>query len=142
MSDYFKLDFPDLNKIIADVGGMDAEIKKELAIGIYKEAEEVMTTAKTIVPVGLPPADKHPGALRASGHVQPPQWDGDKVKVELGFGGVAVDYAAVQHENLEFHHRGGQTAKYLEGPLLGAINNGMDDRLAERVAAAAKRKIQ
>jgi hypothetical protein len=36
-------------------------------------------------------------------------------EIIVGYGGAASSYAAIQHENLSFHHNVGQ-AKYLEQP--------------------------
>src|SRR5260221_90846 len=77
---------------------------------LFQEAEEIMSLAKPLTPVDH-------GFLRASGHVQLPVIEGEKVSVELGFGGVAgagnqgsetnespVGYAVYVHENLAAHH--------------------------------------
>jgi hypothetical protein len=55
----------------------------------------------------------HSGALRDSATVGAPVVTAYGVLCVLGFNTV---YAAVQHENLDFHHSNGQ-AKYLEIPL-------------------------
>ena len=96
---------------------------------LYQEAEKIMTASKQVCPVGLPPEDKTPGTLRSSGHVQLPVVSGTTVSVTLGYGGEAQAYALAQHERLDYRHRPGQTAKYLERPALEAVA-GMEARIA------------
>jgi hypothetical protein len=86
---------------------LGARAPSVLAAALYQEAETVMTQAK-----GLTPVDT--GALRASGHVEPPVLQGDTVTVTLGFG---TDYAVYVHENLTARHPVGE-AKFLERPVL------------------------
>jgi hypothetical protein len=89
--------------------------------GIYRWALDTMNASQEIVPVGGPPTspyDKTPGALKSSGTVLLPVTEGNVTKVQLGYGGAASAYALRQHEDLTFQHKPGQTAKYLERPIL------------------------
>lgn len=102
-----------------------------IAAELYMEAERLIADAKMETPVDT-------GALRASGHVQTPQMNGNMVEVVCGFGGPAVNYALIVHENLENFHPVGK-AKYLEDPLnrriptmAERIAQGLTKRLAER----------
>lgn len=52
--------------------------------------------------------------------------------VIVGYGGAASAYAAIQHENLSYHHNVGQ-AKYLEQPATE-----MEDEIKAAVAQAVK----
>jgi hypothetical protein len=111
-------------------------MRRAIAPAVYMEAEETMSASKPRVPVDH-------GNLVNSGHVQNPQFEGDSVSVEFGYGGVAgsgnqgetnvldVGYAVPVHENLEKHHPHGQ-AKYLEQPLRER-ESGMSERLAGRI---------
>lgn len=91
----------------------------KIAAVLYQKCEEVMTDSNTnYVP-------KDDGILAASGFVRKPVIEKGSISVTLGYGGAAKAYAAVQHENLDFHHpalnRPGGFAgqpKYLERPLL------------------------
>lgn len=74
--------------------------------GLVQGAEAVMTLAKERTPVDT-------GNLRASGHVGSLERVGDTALVPLGFGGPAVGYARIVHEDLAARHIVGQ-AKYLE----------------------------
>lgn len=67
------------------------------------------------------------GTLRGSAQVKR---EGNTVYV--GYGGAASSYAAIQHENLHFHHPVGQ-AKFLEQPF-----DEMKFEIYERVARAVK----
>jgi hypothetical protein len=56
------------------------------------------------------------GALRNSARTwaEPPSGGGFNVIVYVGY--IGVLYAIIQHENLEFHHKEGTQAKFLENP--------------------------
>lgn len=88
---------------------------------LYAEANVILAESKRQVPFRL-------GVLSGSGMVHDPFVVGKKVGVEISYGGGAVDYAWVQHENLEFRHAFGRKAKYLEDPVADA-----KDRLGVRI---------
>lgn len=88
---------------------------------LYAEAQVVLSESKRQVPFRY-------GALSGSGMVHQPYSVGNKAAVEISYGGAAVDYAFVQHENLNFRHAPGRKAKYLEDPVVDAR-----DRLGERI---------
>lgn len=92
------------------------------------EAEKVMAKAKRLTPVDT-------GALRASGHVQPPVVRPGTIEVTLGFGGPSASYAVFVHERTELNHTVGQ-AKYLEQPVNEAARG-----LADRLAAELRREL-
>mgnify|MGYP000935691953 CR=1 FL=1 len=100
--------------------------KAEFAMkrALTTEAEKVMAIAKRLTPVDT-------GALRASGHVQRPVVDKNKIEVTLGFGGSAASYAIFVHERTELRHTVGQ-AKFLEQPVNEAAR-GLADRLAQEL---------
>ena len=113
---------------------------KALGGALYLEGQTIMTRSKKIVPVD-------DGPLRASAHVEGPEYSAHVATVTLGYGGPAVKYALIQHENEEFHHpslarqaagetRGQGEAKYLERPVREA-QAGLHQRLARRI----KRRI-
>lgn len=105
-----------LDAFLVKLGVLGAKAATVGGAALYREAEGIMNTAK-----GLTPVDT--GALRASGHVNPPDVSGGKVSVELGFGGAAEAYAVYVHEMTWVGHRVGQ-AKFLEQPLLEWAANG------------------
>ena len=80
----------------------------------YRFMEGVMTRSKEeFVPVKT-------GALKASGRVAPPVWEGNGLTVDAIYGSVAVHYALDQHETPWYFHPVGQW-KYLEVPLMQAV---------------------
>lgn len=80
---------------------------------LYVEAHEILRESKKQVPFRY-------GVLSGSGMVHQPYQVGGKAAVEISYGGGAVDYAWVQHENLKFRHAEGRKAKYLEDPVADA----------------------
>ena len=93
---------------------------------LYAEAQMVLAESKRQVPYRI-------GALSGSGMVHQPYSVGSKVAVEISYGGAAVDYAMVQHENTDFKHAGGRKAKYLEDPIADA-----QGRLASNIASRVR----
>jgi hypothetical protein len=120
--------------LAAKLGQLVGKAPQAAAAALFQEGERVMAASKLLVPVDT-------GALRASGHVQPPRVEGTLVRVELGYGGVAgatvggkyVGYAVYVHENLTAAHPVGK-AKYLEEPMLAALP-GMGQRIGKALAA-------
>jgi len=106
----------------------------DLGAILYVEASGIIDQAKGIVPVDT-------GTLAGSGYVAEPVRDGNKVRVDLGFGGPAAKinpktgessegYALHVHEDLESFHPSGGIALYLEIPFRDA-KRGMGTRIAE-----------
>jgi hypothetical protein len=111
-----------LEELRRKLAGMTVPLLDRFAAALYQEAEVEMTEAKRRTPVET-------GALRASGHVQPPVRTRRDVSVRLVFGGAAAGYAIYVHENMEALHNPGQ-AKFLESVVLESV-----PYLAARVAA-------
>lgn len=110
--------------------GLEAVVPA-LSQTLYREAEAVMAESKRIVPVET-------GALRASGQVQPPEVEGTRVSVRMGYGNAAVPYAVYVHERLDLKHKPPTQAKFLEIPARAkAIELGLV--LADKVASALRR---
>jgi hypothetical protein len=113
----FQLDSSVLTRKLRNAG---PEVVHAAAASLYQSAEAVMTSAKEeYVPVDT-------GALRDSGFVELPEIDGSNVLVTMSFGGPAVDYAVIVHEDMTARHPHGGGPKYLQQPLeqrLDEINN-------------------
>ena len=71
-----------------------------------------------------------------SGYVTDPVVQGNKVTVEVGFGGAAKDYVVVQHEDLTLSHPVGE-AKFLERAF-----DEHSVQAAGKVAKIAKRLVE
>ena len=120
--------------IIRNLGNtLTTELGPALLGALVEEAEEILAVSKTIVP-------KRWGFLQASGRVAITKSDNSGVAVSIGYGdesgqlAPSYTYAVEQHENLNFNHADGRTAKYLERPTLDAIH-GMGPRIAGRIRA-------
>lgn len=107
-----KLTVPDLSNLIAMFDNAASILQTAVAPALYTKANKIMTEAKKLTPVDT-------GALRSSGHVEPPVISGQSVEVALGFN---TPYALYVHENLAAHHPVGQ-AKYLETPMVEAAKS-------------------
>ena len=89
--------------------GAEVKAKERAAAahGLYLWAEEVLTQATKVVP--LAPSG---GTLQRSGKAFPP--GPGELKAAVSYD---TPYAVRQHEELDYHHAPGRTAKYLETPL-------------------------
>lgn len=102
-----------------------------LVAALFQEAETVMTLSKRdYVPVDT-------GALRTSGHVEPPISIPQGGSVTLGYGGPSAPYAVIVHEDLTKRHPVGG-AKYLELPLRARLQ-GMPVILGQKTGAAIRK---
>ncbi len=75
-----------------------------MAAALYKLGVTILAEAVRRAPVEY-------GVLRSSAYASPPQGEGVKANVEIGFGTV---YAVPQHERMDYRHPKGGEAKYLE----------------------------
>lgn len=127
-----KVVFPDLERIQRALAESGPEGVKIAARALKNEAQEAMAVSQDEVPVDT-------GALKASGRVLPETGvyeRGNEVYVQLVYGGTAVEYASVVHENLEAYHPHGK-AKYLEDPMVRQ-SNGISGRIADKVERHTK----
>ena len=92
-----------------------AQIEQAVQKAGLLTGEHILEESNRIVPLEY-------GDLQRSGHVDQ---QGDVVTV-----GYSTPYAVIQHENLEYNHAPGRSAKYLEksannaGPAIEAIFKG------------------
>lgn len=105
-----------------------------LATGLFREANIIITAAKQ----DFVPVDE--GVLRGTGYAAAPEISGNRVSVEMGFGGPAAPYAVRQHEDLTLRHTVGG-AKYLEIPLKARLA-GMPAVLKMHVENGVRQAIQ
>ncbi len=126
----FNFSIAGVKALVANLTGIAAATPKNIAAALYREAQIEMTESKKRVPVDT-------GALRASGVVQKPVFDGKNISVTLGYGGPSVDYAFKVHEDLQAFHKVGQ-AKYLESVILESAPH-LAERIAKRIDLKAKK---
>jgi len=112
----------------------------ELAGAIYEEMSVIKGKSQEVVPVG------ETGLLRASADAVGVNLvrNGSRGQVVIGYGGAASAYTFIQHQTpppgegkgdeTTFSHAPGRTWKYLERPVLEAID-GMEGRIAARIRA-------
>lgn len=95
------------------------------AMALMQEAQLMFAESQRRVPVDL-------GTLRRSGVIMPPQITGNRIMIEMGYGGAASAYALIQHERQDFRHKDGKTWKYLEAPVRERIPN-LEKRIQLRI---------
>lgn len=127
-----------LESIVAGLveGGVD-----ELSGAIYEEMETIKGKSQDVVP-------HRTGVLEASADavgVNIVTYSESSGAIVIGYGGAASAYSLAQHEtppsgegenedSLTYRHAPGRTWKYLERPVMEAIE-GMEARIGERVRA-------
>jgi hypothetical protein len=118
----------DTKKLMAllSIGG--PKVLKTTAQALYKEGAAIFEESQDEVPIDT-------NALRTSGQLGFPTIEGKNVVVEISYGGAAVDYAMIVHEDLEAQRKHGKKAKYLEDPARRRLK-GMDERLLATVRKA------
>lgn len=122
-----------VDEMVATIKKVAAKFPDRVAAAIYQEAQIEMTESKRRCPVSPTPAPKGvvPGTLRASGRVEEPTRRSNTIEVVMAYGGAAIDYAVVQHENPDYIHTTGQW-KYLES-VLNESRPFMAARIARRI---------
>lgn len=104
----------------------------EQALGraLYEEANRIFNLSQALVPVDT-------GTLRSSGQVALPEQSSRGTSVTIGYGGAASGYAVYVHERLDLNHPNGGQAKFLEEPVMAAVD-GIAARLADTLDSIAK----
>ena len=118
-------------KLASNFKGAQHAVLSDLETGLVQVAEEIMTDAK----VNYVPVDT--GNLCRSGFVEPMRLSANTVRIRLGFGGPAADYAAAVHEAPPGWGQGKN--KYLTKPMNARVPT-MASRLAHFMRAKIKRR--
>lgn len=116
-----------LDRFIRKFNITATQLLPEMGGAIFDEASQIADRADLLVPYDT-------GNLARSQIVHNPAYQGNRVFVEITYGGPAAPYAEIQHEREDFHHPSlasglppnGTQAKYLEEPFDEAID---DDEL-------------
>ena len=96
-----------------------------IAQAIWEEANIIFAKSQILVPVDT-------GVLRGSGGVSAPQMGNQGYFVDIFYGGPAAPYALYVHEIIGNYHNPPTQAKYLEQPLMEAMD-GLQSRLKGRI---------
>lgn len=96
-----------------------------IAQAIWEEANMIFAKSQILVPVDT-------GVLRGSGGVSAPQMGNQGYFVDIFYGGPAAPYALYVHEIIGNYHNPPTQAKYLEQPLMEAMD-GLQSRLKGRI---------
>ena len=96
-----------------------------IAQAIWEEANMIFAKSQILVPVDT-------GVLRGSGGVSAPQIGSQGYFVDIFYGGPAAPYALYVHEIIGNYHNPPTQAKYLEQPLMEAMD-GLQSRLKGRI---------
>lgn len=121
------VDYNNFEKVVSDY--TQKEVDGAMAQVLNEEAQLIFRDSQRLVPVKT-------GVLRASGQIIPPRKKGNNWEVVIGYGGAASSYALEQHENLQYRHKQGKSAKYLEVPA-----NQRASKMAESIRNRLKRII-
>lgn len=120
-----------LARVRANLRKFGAAGNKALKRQLHTEANLIAGASKD----RFVPVDE--GVLRSSIHAPLPSEKSGVVIQEIVAGGPAAPYAARQHEDMTLRHTVGGP-KYLERPVLEALDSGLNNRLADAVGKAVK----
>jgi hypothetical protein len=99
---------------------------KALGRALTEEAQLVMRASQQQVPV-------KDGFLKASGEIKEPKFSSGFVKVTMGYGGAASDYALIVHNGPEKNWtKSGTKSHFLSDPLQAAVPR-IGDAIARRI---------
>jgi hypothetical protein len=130
MSDDF-----DFSEFFNRAGAKLKHVQDACLHAVDEYGDQKLGDAQQICPIGgepYSPRDPAPGTLKDSATSEPAKLVSDGIEKIIGFN---TEYAAVQHENLEFRHSHGQ-AKYLAIPLADT------SKFAPYVASKAKAAME
>ncbi len=99
-----------MSQLAARLNRFSANLPDAVGRELYRDLVGVMFESQKIVPYDE-------GDLHDSGETDRPQISGGTISVSLHYGGGSVDYALIQHENLDYQHPRGGQAKFLESVL-------------------------
>jgi hypothetical protein len=112
------------DRLLRNLRYLATRLPNEVARAGYEEMEIEMSEMKARTPVDT-------GALRSTGFVNPPEVNGRQIEIVLGFGGPAIGYAIVQHENEDYFHKVGQD--HFVSSVLDEGRSHYASRIARRV---------
>lgn len=115
---------PQRSELKLNLGKLDKDVHEAAADGLQKWMEHNLKTARDQVP-------HEEGTLERSGVASV---DRAQLKGAVSFD---TEYAAIQHERLDFQHDDGRKAKYLEDPWDSEQQTGL-----ELVAAEMRRPLR
>lgn len=118
--------FPNEDGWRRKVNFVDAATRQAVVTAVNDIALEIAARADDLVPFDT-------GVLSGSqrtAHATPRD-----MTATISYGGPAAPYALVQHEDMDYRHAPGRTAKYLERPARD-IGKNLDDRIVDLVKRA------
>jgi hypothetical protein len=118
------IDLTDVKKLLL----LPTQVNITVQQAINDVMSQVFQESQRLVPVDT-------GMLRASGKFTHPQLGANQPpQAEIEYGGGAVDYALIVHEDLNARHKSPTQAKYLEIPFsrsIGVLQNHIQNKLNE-----------
>ena len=121
----FKLDLFGDEELVNALKAGKEDTPQAIAQAIWEEANVIFAKSQILVPVDT-------GILRGSGGVSAPQMGNQGYFVDIFYGGPAAPYALYVHEIIGNYHNPPTQAKYLEQPLMEAMD-GLQSRLKGRI---------
>jgi hypothetical protein len=123
-------------KCLEDLKKLQVYSPGEFGRALMEVALELVPECQAVTPVGdRTYVDEHglhrPGTLRDEIHAEGPIFEGKKISAKIITGPKSIEYALVQHEDLELLHNEGD-AKFIERPL-GKASQYINDRVAKKV---------
>ena len=114
-----------IEEVLRNLQGYGIRADQAIDVALNAAINDIAGRADELVPIDE-------GILAGSQDIQGPSRRGKTFTATISYGGPAEAYALVQHERLDYKHRGGRQAKYLEQPFVEEVSSwpeGFKDRL-------------
>lgn len=121
-----------LDQLSARLNQLAQNLPDAVGQELYRDMVGVMFESQKIVPYEF-------GDLHDSGEVDRPEVTSTRASVKSHYGSATVDYALIQHENLEYHHPQGGQAKFYEVPFMAWAESGPRDVVERALRRAVRR---
>ena len=126
------LEFHGIPQLLQQLQRLSTAVLPPLGEALYEDGNRIMGQSVQLVPVDT-------GLLRSTAHVERPVTTATGVEVELRYGSHGLaEYSIVVHEDVTMNHPNGGEAKFLQTPLLAAVD-GMAARLGTDLLLALRR---
>lgn len=114
-----------IKEVLLDLQAYGIRADRAIDVALNAAIKDIAGRADELVP-------EDEGILAGSQDIEGPSRSGNMFTATISYGGPAEAYALVQHERLDYKHRGGRQAKYLEQPFVEEVSSwpeGFKDRL-------------
>lgn len=124
-----RMQWDGMDKVLRGLAATGAQAAQLVAHSLNEEAQLVWRESQRQAPYDT-------GVMRGSGRLHPARVTGDRIEIEMTYGGEGAEYAIFVHE-IPKNYNHGKKDHYLSDPLEAAA-----PQMGDRVAARLERKLR